>query len=330
MSSSQQTTNLGLPIYGDSDVPSWKDTNTPFQTLDDIIGQGGGSSVVPLLDFTNAIALSSTAITTTSDGCIVGGMDGANNAIKVQIDGKDVNYYQSDGRVPFLYIPNIPKGSSINLSRNNTASFIWFVPYLYQAVEPVINVYNEAEVELDYANPLHVFSSGNLSYTATKDCWLMGVLDGGSAGVNVSIDGTPIAQNWNAEHKYFIPPLKVTRGSVITTSIAQGNLKVYDGTISGSVGQIGGGLPDLDYSTPLATLTSNNKTYTCTKSCYMIGTIITDGVDVTVTINGTQVCRCSGVTTVFTDVPLLKLKRGDVVALSATAGDSQINILDII
>lgn len=27
MSSNQQTTNLGLPIYGDSDVPSWKDTN---------------------------------------------------------------------------------------------------------------------------------------------------------------------------------------------------------------------------------------------------------------------------------------------------------------
>ena len=54
MGSSQQTTNLGLPIYGDSDVPNWKDTNTPFQTLDDIIGSVGAlHSDIP--DYSNPL-----------------------------------------------------------------------------------------------------------------------------------------------------------------------------------------------------------------------------------------------------------------------------------
>ena len=40
------TTNLGLPIYGASDVPKWDDTNTPFQTLDNKIGELGKCKLI--------------------------------------------------------------------------------------------------------------------------------------------------------------------------------------------------------------------------------------------------------------------------------------------
>ena len=336
MSSSQQTTNLGLPIYGDSDVPSWKDTNTPFQTLDDIIGQGGGgSNVIALMDFDNAVDLiGSTAsivnYTTPKDGAIIGLVraQSSTNGAYLSIDSKvfDVGY---SGDVHNIYVDRIPSGSVITSNAQLQASSsyrgLWFVPYKYQAVEPVINVYNEAEVELNYTTPLHDFNTAT-SYTCVKKCWLVGTL---SVNATLTINGKAygLANTSNGSIQIFLP---LSQGDVVSVSGTSAYLKVLEGTVSGSVGQIGSGLPDLDYSTPLATLTANNKTYTCTKPCYMIGTIITDGGDVTVTINGTQVCRCSGVTTVFTDVPLLKLKRGDVVALSANTGASQINILDII
>jgi hypothetical protein len=48
---------------------------------------------------------------------------------------------------------------------------------------------------LDYAHPLHTFSSGNLTYTVSQDCYLVGcnVLAGNS--VNVSIDGLTIGHS---------------------------------------------------------------------------------------------------------------------------------------
>lgn len=72
MSSSQQTTNLGLPIYGNNDVPSWSDTNTPFQTLDNIIGQGALHSNIP--DYSNHIAsptFSNTGSYTATQDCYI-------------------------------------------------------------------------------------------------------------------------------------------------------------------------------------------------------------------------------------------------------------------
>lgn len=278
MSSSQQTTNLGLPIYGDSDVPNWKDTNVPFQTLDDIIGQGGGgSNVVPLLDFDNAIALTSTAITTTKDGCVIGGADGQNNSIVVIINGKNCNYYDSTGRVYFVNIPNIPSGSTIKLSRNNSGNFMWFVPYKYQAVDPVINVYNEAEVELNYTTPLHNFSTGNLTYTASKTCWLCGYLSASQNTTNnITINGKMYAwvTGGNAnytENSMFIPPLRINRGDTVTVAQNTPDLHILDGTISGSVGSIGE--PVFDFANPLFTFQNNatHKSYTADHDCWLVG-----------------------------------------------------------
>lgn len=281
MSSSQQTTNLGLPIYGDSDVPNWKDTNTPFQTLDDIIGQGGGgSNVVPLLDFDNAIALTSTAIITTKDGCVIGGADGQNSSIIVIINGKNCNHYDSSGRVYFVNIPNIPSGSTIKLSRNNSGNFMWFVPYKYQAVDPVINVYNEAEVELNYTTPLHNFSTGNLTYTASKTCWLCGYLSASQNTTNnITINGKMYAwvTGGNAnytENSMFIPPLRINRGDTVTVVQNTPDLHILDGTISGSVGNLIGGNPTLNYASPLHVFSgTGNLSWTATKDCYLMGSI---------------------------------------------------------
>ena len=121
---------------------------------------GGGSNVVPLLDFDNAVALTTTNYTTPKDGCVIGGIyKGSQNMKVIMNDDTNHPYTFTDGQTRgWAYIPAIPKGTRIKLNDTN-ASVINFVPYTYESISPEVTVYNEAEVALDYANPLHTFSS---------------------------------------------------------------------------------------------------------------------------------------------------------------------------
>lgn len=76
---------------------------------------------------------------------------------------------------------------------------------------------------LDYAHPLHTFSgSGNLTWTATEDCWVLGSISAWNGGNgNFTIDGTNVAHagSWNSDTSSCgLAPLKVKQGSVMTAS----------------------------------------------------------------------------------------------------------------
>ena len=45
---------------------------------------------------------------------------------------------------------------------------------------------------LDYANPLHTFTIGNLSYTANRECYLVGTIAAGNMAHTMSINGTAL------------------------------------------------------------------------------------------------------------------------------------------
>ena len=322
MSSSQQTTNLGLPIYGNNDVPDWRDTNTPFQTLDDIIGQGGGSNVIALMDFDNAVDLiGSTAsivnYTTQKAGAIIGLVraQSSTNGAYLTIDGKvfDLGY---STEVHNIYVDRIPSGSVIESNAQLQASSsnrgLWFVPYKYQAVEPVINVYNEAEVELNYTTPLYDFASGT-SYTCVKKCWLVGTLTNADT-LTINNKAYGVANNDNGSAQIFLP---LSRGDVVTLSVTSAFLKVLEGTVSGSISDEIGGLPNIDYDNPLHT--GDNTTYTATGVCYAMAGVCGG----TITLNGTVIARAFVVGNASystTSIPLLKLKSGDIIV---TQGDAR-------
>ena len=86
---------------------------------------------------------------------------------------------------------------------------------------------------LNFASPLHSFTSGNLTFTATKDCYLCGsvMYVGTAGGHTVKIDGTIVIDvlglSSNAPRSY-IPPLKITAGQVVTCSDAFANLHILD------------------------------------------------------------------------------------------------------
>lgn len=86
---------------------------------------------------------------------------------------------------------------------------------------------------LNYSAPLHTFSSGNLSYTATKNCYLLGSFPGTNNKCDITIDGTLVLSNENLMNGNIRQPkvaanIKIKSGSTITVSVAAPNLHVYE------------------------------------------------------------------------------------------------------
>ena len=80
---------------------------------------------------------------------------------------------------------------------------------------------------LNYSNPLHNFTSGNLTFTATKECYLTGTVVAGSA-ITGNINNANIIYNGSSGVTGFIPPIKIMSGDVVTVSAACANLYVFD------------------------------------------------------------------------------------------------------
>ena len=90
---------------------------------------------------------------------------------------------------------------------------------------------------LDFANPLHTFSSGNLTYTASKDCYLYGAVDGSGGSQTITIDGTLVYSTTgttggsvvsNAGHGSEISVVKIPSGTTVVCSVAMPSLHIFD------------------------------------------------------------------------------------------------------
>lgn len=82
---------------------------------------------------------------------------------------------------------------------------------------------------LDFANPLHTFSSVNLTYTATKECYVLGRMVG-SANLlkinNVSVAGGTDGYN-NAAKGDNVSYIRLSDGDVATVTAAQPDLHIF-------------------------------------------------------------------------------------------------------
>ena len=80
---------------------------------------------------------------------------------------------------------------------------------------------------LDYAHPLHTFSTGNLTYTATKECYLCGTIYNKS----ITINNNKVFQASTVS--ILVPITKISTGDVVTMGtesalINQDVLKIYE------------------------------------------------------------------------------------------------------
>lgn len=77
---------------------------------------------------------------------------------------------------------------------------------------------------LNYAHPLHQFTSGNLSYTATSECYLYGY--NRNSGAGVEINGTRINDTGNNELS-IVGPLKIGSGDTVVCTSAVNGLRIF-------------------------------------------------------------------------------------------------------
>ena len=90
---------------------------------------------------------------------------------------------------------------------------------------------------LDFANPLFSFGVGSTTYTATKDCYVCGMINPSNLASgtkqNLLINNTVVAFARNSiEYARYIPPIKISAGDVVEVSPfgeqgANGSMKVY-------------------------------------------------------------------------------------------------------
>ena len=94
----------------------------------------------------------------------------------------------------------------------------------------------------------------------------------------------------------------------------------------------GGGMPDLNYTTPLHTFDSTHLSYTATKECYLVGTPIPIGVtnSAILSINNKNIAMVNNtnnnIYNVFVNV---KLSAGDVVSVTTAGTISALHVFDI-
>ena len=237
-------------------------------------GNSGGGDLLELLDFDNAVAISTTNITASKAGAII--INGYNTStnVAIYINDVDYGYIYGSANTGNVFLSGIPKGTRIKLSQATANAKAYFVPYKYESIAPEITVYNEAEVELDYANPLHTFTRGESSeqtYTATQTCYLVGNwAPKGTSITDLYINNTPIYSSLINANDCISPNvfLKLSAGDVVKVPNLRDYavLQVLKGTVSGSVGNLTGAwIPN--YSDHIASLTYNGGTYTATEDC---------------------------------------------------------------
>ena len=96
--------------------------------------------------------------------------------------------------------------------------------------------------DLNYTTPLYTFDTSNTSFTATKECYLMGSICGAQLGITswdgaVSINNTQVfrlygsgSTNVASSSALTIPLTKLNVGDVVTVSLTRvvANLHVFD------------------------------------------------------------------------------------------------------
>jgi hypothetical protein len=75
----------------------------------------------------------------------------------------------------------------------------------------------------DYSNPLHTFSTNNLTYTANRDCYLVGTITTGDVIHAISINGTAFNVGQYSTCMY---TLKLNIGDTVVVGYAEANLHI--------------------------------------------------------------------------------------------------------
>lgn len=135
-----------------------------------------------------------------------------------------------------LLLPEIGNFQSLRANNTNFKAAYQNGKYGFVVDNEFLQIGGGSMPTLDFANPLHTFSSV-LTYTATKTCYLLGSLDvrtqGTATAKSVSINGTMIfrviEETAGVNHSNAVVPLtKLEAGDIVTITSGESALHVFD------------------------------------------------------------------------------------------------------
>lgn len=259
MSYASGTPFLNLPQTVGSDHRDWFDTNEAFLNLDTkmkTLWDGSSSTETILTALQESVATLSTDVSTLSG--IVSGhtstittineslvlINTALNALNTQVVGKFDSVGIADAYDSTYGVYSVGDVVTYNGQRYICTTAV-------TAAEPFdVSKWNAKDIQaeldeireligggymptLNYTSPLHTFSSGNLTFTATKECYLAGTLTTVNNQVNtLSINSTQVATSYfndtngvSYTNNIFY---KLSAGDVVAINQAAGTLHVFD------------------------------------------------------------------------------------------------------
>ena len=239
------TTNFNLPQTEGTDKRDWSDTNQAFADVDAALGQAG-------TDASQALTLATTA-QTTADGAVTTAQGAVTTANAASATAQSASEAAALARTEAQSASTVAgQANTTAQAAQTTASNADTVALAAQtnigtmanlqttdktslvaAINEVLSQIGGGGMPtLDFANPLHTFSSGNLTFTATKECYLVGELYGiGSTRNTASINNTLILAGMNSSSSGFYCGsifTKLSAGDVVTLTDACDTLHVFD------------------------------------------------------------------------------------------------------
>lgn len=233
------TTHYNLPQTESTDKRDWSDTNQAFADLDAAVYEAGSDAELALgaaqtaqTSADGAVADASSAVTT-ANAASASATSASEAAALARTEAQSAvataNTANSTAQAAQTTATNADTvalaaqtniGTMANLQTTDKSSLV-------AAINEVLSqIGGGCMPELNFTTPLHTFSTGNLSFSATKECYLFGIKPSASGG-NITINGLVIPATTQDPEQY-IPPLRLSAGDSVVCSIAMANLHILD------------------------------------------------------------------------------------------------------
>lgn len=235
MSYANGTPNYNLPQTVSSDKRDWSDTNTAFLAIDaalksasDNATQADSKADAAQTTADSAVTTATSAVTTANSASATAqtaaetaqlaqnaattaqqtATQAATDAQSALTTANAAQQTASNADTVALAAQN-NIGQMSDLQTTNKSSLV-------AAVNEVLSQIGGGGMPtLDFTRPLHEFKQNANTFTATKDCYILGTVAGGAGTVLLSINSNPIIKATTETTALVVPEIKVSAGDVV-------------------------------------------------------------------------------------------------------------------
>ena len=313
MSYEHGTTHYNLPQTEGSDTRDWFDSNEAFRVIDEALYSAGQTAEGAVTDLTEV----------KTD---VQGLKDADTAMTGRVDGIESRVGTAELKIDRLQdeviddnqdlkdaICSIEEASATAAYTHATGEFFWYNETLYKATTNI-------------AVGQQIVPDTNCKTTnITTE-----LIESGQSGVEIDDTVVSATKVWSS-YKTNNEISSATATKTGQTRYSGGKLQYYNGTTWVDVEIGGGGMPVLNYASPLHTFSNGNLSFTASKNCWLLGSIAISGRsgNITVKVDNTVVAVCASTwssagsdsngNAAGGDVAGIPLKAGNVVEVSAAS-----------